>query len=172
MNVDGSISKGDLQRGVRILAKASAESNESIIRQGVCIFLKGISCIDKDADIRRVKFTPYEKVELMEVINKLRTITDTEKQFLASLIKMNAKEAVYILARMFDGRTDDRYPLAEKFLLMLMDTVSNGESHESCDCCVKKLINEVMCYNKRCESNGGTEITDDELMEVVKVIVE
>lgn len=85
---------------------------------------------------------------------------------------MNARDAVVILARMFNNRTNDHYPKAEAFLIMLMDKASTGETQESCNCCIKKFINEVMHYNSKCTSIGCIEINDRDLMDIIKVIVE
>jgi len=87
MDIWESVSKQDLERGIRILARASADNMSSIIIQGVCIFLKVLSYRSKGKDTSRIKFTSEEKVELMEAINKLETINDSVKLFLASLCR-------------------------------------------------------------------------------------
>lgn len=87
MDIWESVSKQDLERGIRILARASVEDTSSIIRQGVCIFLKVLSYRSKGKDTRGIKFTSEDKAELMEAINKLETINDSVKLFLTSLCK-------------------------------------------------------------------------------------
>lgn len=85
---------------------------------------------------------------------------------------MNAREAVVILARMFDNRIKDHYPKAEAFLIMLVDKAGTGESQESCECCIKKFIDEVMHYNSKCTSIGCIEIDDIDLKDIIRLIVE
>lgn len=83
---------------------------------------------------------------------------------------MDLREVFCILIRMFGKGDKERYPMSQRAIKMMAEMVSNGERYEMCECCIKKLIDEVKSHNALCKETGGEEITSSELESIVEVL--